>query len=103
MDVANTFVRTTPEEKASYFEIGAQPMEPIIAHRFAMLDLLVLPASSIDNVISLHSDRLGAISLHHFPVLIAVKVQIIARRNSNASAPNDWATFSCPAVRQPFV
>jgi len=103
MVVANTFVDTPPHQKATFHEPGVSPMSPICSAGFSMLDLLLVQSGDELDVMSLASDRSGAIASHHFPVVAAVRVNICTASRPGREPNYNWAALKASCTRDAFL
>ena len=94
MVVANTFFDTPVHQKATYHEPGVAPMATIAAGSFSMLDLLLVRSGEENDIVSICSDRSGSIASHHFPVVAAVKVEVLKRRCVGRTPPRTAMVIS---------
>ena len=103
MVVANTFVDAPPHQKVTFHEPGVSPMSQICSAGFSMLDLLLVQSGEELDVMSLTSDRSGAIASHHFPVIAAVRVNICTASQPGRELKRDWASLKIPYTRNAFL
>ena len=78
-------------------------MCPITEGNFSMLDLLLVRAGDESDVVSIVSDRSGAIASHHFPVVAAVRVDVIKRQRHVKPPKRHWAALKVPSIRDKFL
>ena len=74
-------------------------MDPISAEKISMLDLLLVQAAEIGQVLSVCSDRFATLATHHFTILVVLNIQF--ERPCQVSARKkrlDLAALAAPPV-----
>ena len=100
--VGNTFLPNADDQKVTYFEPWARPLEDITPSKFAMLDLVLLPASCSHRLITGYSDRSCSIASHHFPFTSVLDVQLHAAKKKIRKQSVDWSCLREPYFREQF-
>ena len=101
--VANTLFSTSPNQKVTYHETNAHPMDRITATGFSMLDLILVPATSGDELGSTCSDRETAFASHHFPVRATINCNVIPGATPKQIPKLDWAALQDPNRRRQIL
>ena len=83
---SNTHQQLPAYMQVTYHEPKAAPLSPIREETFAVLDLLLAPAPTHAQVLSMWSDRLAALASHHFPIIATLAFEI-SRPNGSSRKP----------------
>jgi len=100
--VANTYFHAPTERLATYHEPSTTPMGDV-SSGFSMLDFLLLPSESLDQVVSVSSDRSATLASHHFPVTAHLQVEIETSFVQQPSPKIDFTALAQPHVRKAVV
>ena len=100
--VANTLLQTLPEQKVTFVSAGVAPSAPPSERSFAMLDLLLLPATEEESVSTVLSVREATIASDHFLLFCKVKCETHALPTPKP-VKKDRQILQQPKVRQSFV
>ena len=101
--VGNTLFKHPAEQLVTFRELGVPPMSDVVAHRFAMLDLYLLPCGGEQSVQDVCSDRTVSMASQHFPVLATLKVEPYVKTKGGNQQKRDWSVLKDPMVRHKFV
>ena len=74
--IANTFFQHCPESTVTYWGISYTPLANITTRAFAQLDFCIAQQYWIDSIQDVYSDRLAALSSHHFLLISRVRIEI---------------------------
>ena len=101
--VANTHSNHPVEQRVTYRELDVKPMDDVTPEKFSMLDLLVIPADSLHDVISVCSDRFATLSSQHFPVIAALRTCVDYRQKQTKAKAMDWSVLGDNKVQKELV
>lgn len=97
--VANSFFDVPVENQVTYFDIGQYAMADVDQKSFAQLDILLCPQDCINKINSCYSDRLVALSSHHFLVKASINMQLDRTTSSNEFTKHAYGALCDPRIR----
>ena len=103
--VANTFLSQSLEHQPTYYNIGAHPGGDINPQSFAQLDLVLVPATSLQKVTRLVAYRWEGLASHHFLVEIALDTQVEKQPEQRRQQVQKWraSALGNEAVQHKFA
>ena len=73
------------------------------ADGFAMLDVLLIPTTLSDTLVSISSDRTAALASHHFPVVANISCNVGKYQRPNLDKRLDWRRLRDHQCRRSFA
>ena len=99
--IANRFCNISAEKQVTYHEPGIPPLAPVCPGSFSVLEVLLAPHPSLNNVETICSDRLATLASSHFPVTAVLRTDVeLDGANNRPSHRRDWSSLQIPLVRQ---
>lgn len=77
----------------------AAAMGPILASTHTVLDLMLVPAYSLQDVVGIQSDRLRPIASHHFPIVASFSTHLDHCEKKQLRPKRDLSTLTASVFR----